>query len=498
MKTKILIPTFMFLLVFSLVVNFVQATASVTISQSGADEGTVMKGIPFTVTVSGLSGSGTVTLVLPSGFSTSEELTKSFSEGTSSVSWTTVVANNKVSGTTISATVSTPDTGTSDSFDVVLPPSLSASVSPSSVSVTQGSSFAISLNIQNSGETTAHFGSISISPSDFSISSGCSPSSISGGQSSGILCTISVSSSAITGSRTVTLTITPSNADAITKNISVTVSTVSSGGQPPSEPSEEKPGGGELPRTRVNVTRGKASINIPSIAAGKMANVTINKTEDVAFRSIEITVTNSVNNIIITITKLAGQPADIVHEVSGKVYHYIEIKKTNINDTQINKTKVRFTVNKSWINSNNINESTIVLNRYSNNKWNPLPTTKVGEDPEEIYFESEFTGLSIFAISGQEKITVAPPTCPTCPQATLWSDCVDGKQTRTNYKCDETTNFECQSYTEEQTCALIEEKPTQRNWIYIIIAIVIIGFVAYTFLIKKRKVTQDINKDETK
>jgi len=84
-----------------------------------------MKGKPFTVTVSGLSYFGTVTLLLPSGFSSSEGLTKSFSSGTSTVSWTTIVANQKLSAQTISATITvpgSPSTATSNSFDVLLLP----------------------------------------------------------------------------------------------------------------------------------------------------------------------------------------------------------------------------------------------------------------------------------------------------------------------------------------------------------------------------------------
>jgi PGF-pre-PGF domain-containing protein len=488
MRTKYLIAVFMFLLSFSLIFNLVQA-ASISISQSGADSGTVMKGRSFTVTVSDLSSSGTVTLVLPSGFSTSEGLTKSFSEGTTSVSWTTVVANQKVSGQTISATISTtgvPETVTTSSFDVVLPPSLSATVSPTSTSVTQGSTFSLSLNIQNSGETTAQFGSISVSPSDFSISSGCSPSSISGGQSSGVSCTILASSSATTGSRTVTLTITPSNADSISKTISVTVNAPS---QPPS--GEETTGGGgggggEVVETKVNVTRGKASITIPIIAAGKQAVVNITKIEDMAVTQITISVKNSVNNIKIVITKLADKPASVVHEITGKVYHYIEINKTNIKDVDINKMKIKFKVEKTWITTNNINESTIALNRYENG-WTKLPTVKQSEDTEYVYFEAESSSMSIFAITGEAK-AAAPMQCPTCPQPTEWSTCTNNQQTRTNYRCSAETNYQCQSYTETKSCAVTEiPKPTGDNTILIadVAIVVILGIIIWKFKFTK-------------
>lgn len=42
--------------------------------------------------------------------------------------------------------------------------------------------------------------------------------------------------------------------------------------------------------------------------------------------------------------------------------------------------------------------------------------------------------------------------CPTCPYSTIWSACSGGKQVRTNYICNEGTNYKCQSYLESQTC----------------------------------------------
>lgn len=46
--------------------------------------------------------------------------------------------------------------------------------------------------------------------------------------------------------------------------------------------------------------------------------------------------------------------------------------------------------------------------------------------------------------------------CPICHLPTEWSSCIDNKQTRTNCRCDETTNYTCQSYEEIRYCELIE------------------------------------------
>jgi len=50
-------------------------------------------------------------------------------------------------------------------------------------------------------------------------------------------------------------------------------------------------------------------------------------------------------------------------------------------------------------------------------------------------------------------------SCPTCPNATSWSTCTSSKQTRTAYRCNATTNYTCQSYTESQSCT-VPAKPT--------------------------------------
>ena len=170
----------------------------------------------------------------------------------------------------------------------------------------------------------------------------------------------------------------------------------------------------EEAKIRVNRTRGRANITIPSIAAGKMANVTIEKTEEMDITYISIHVKNSVNDIKILIKKLPGKPTSVIHELTGKVYHYIQIDKENITDADINKTLIKFRVEKSWISSNRINVSTIALNRYTN-KWEKLPTRKISEDATDVYFEAESPGLSVFAITGEEvkAVTTATTTAAT-------------------------------------------------------------------------------------
>ena len=244
---KKILPVFAFLLAILLVIPIAQA-ATVIVTQSGADSGTIMKGRTFTIAVSGLSGSGTVNLIdTPTGLSSGEGTSKAFSSGTTSVSWTTVSISQAQTNAKITAQIAgagSPETAYSSSFNIILPPSISLSVSPSSVNA--GSVYSISLNIQNGGETSAKSVSIAVSGTGMSVSSGCSNiPTISAGSSSSASCAILASTP---GTHSVQLTVTPSNADPKTETISVTVP-----GQPQNGNGDGVPGGGgELPPKNVS------------------------------------------------------------------------------------------------------------------------------------------------------------------------------------------------------------------------------------------------------
>ena len=230
-------------------ISSASATLTVSVDQFGADSGSVMKSLPLTVTVSGLTGSGSVTLTTlqnSSVFTSSENSTKTYSDGTTSVSWTSVIANEKLSAQTISAVSAVPysDSGTSSAFDIKLPPSIVTSVTPSSFSNPTGSQ-TIQMTVQNWGETTAQTVAVGFSlPSGASLTSGSAIQTISSiaggeggsGESVGISWTVSFSG---VSTSSITITTSPSNADSETDTIPITVT---SSGNPPAGGSS--PGGG--------------------------------------------------------------------------------------------------------------------------------------------------------------------------------------------------------------------------------------------------------------
>ena len=394
-----------------LIPSLVSAAVTVSITQSGADPGSVIAERTFTISGSNLDencNSATIDLSECGVCSISENETKTISGP--SVSWTTLTASEADSQkitVSISGTCE-PDSGYV-TFDAKTAPSLTVSVDPTSTSVTQGSTFSLSLNIQNNGETTANFGSITVSPSYFSISSGCSPSNILGGQSSGLSCTIAASSSAPAGSRTLSILISPTNADSVTKTASVTViagATTTTlgggggGGGGPSGPAEKK-----KTHTWTMITPGVVEImhvNDP----------------DIGLKQISINVRNRANNVKITVTKLVGKPASVVHNISGKVFKYMEINAVNLVDENISEAKIQFPVNKSWIIRNNINRATVALNRYHNNVWERLQTREISEDSDYVYYEAISAGFTTFAITGEE-VTVTTTVAPVATTTTI-------------------------------------------------------------------------------
>ena len=88
----------------------------------------------------------------------------------------------------------------------------------------------------------------------------------------------------------------------------------------------------------------------------------------------------------------------------GEVYNYLNIWVGNsgyATEKNIENAVVCFKVEKSWIQDKGIDQSSIILNRYSDKKWNPLTTRQSGDDEKYMYFTTETPGFSPFSITGE-------------------------------------------------------------------------------------------------
>lgn len=146
---------------------------------------------------------------------------------------------------------------------------------------------------------------------------------------------------------------------------------------------------------------------IELIEAGGNASLTF---ERIDVTRIIINAANTIRNAEVTIQQIE-KPANTA-DVSGMAYYYFNVTTTNVTDANMTTATIEFKVNKSWLNASDIDEATIALSRYSdiNNNWTALPTSKIGEDNTSVYFESKTPGFSLFAISGKERTTTAPPS----------------------------------------------------------------------------------------
>ncbi len=136
-----------------------------------------------------------------------------------------------------------------------------------------------------------------------------------------------------------------------------------------------------------------------------------------------------VESITFRSTKTVGKTTTIVEELKNKsslvskLPEGIVYKSVNIwvgnggygNSKSIESSSVNFKVNTSWVEENDINKSSIILNRYDDEKkeWVELPVNLKGEDDQFLHFTADVPGYSSFAITGvkdENNTITAEPT----------------------------------------------------------------------------------------
>ena len=104
-----------------------------------------------------------------------------------------------------------------------------------------------------------------------------------------------------------------------------------------------------------------------------------------------------------TIEILANTSALVSEPPSELVYRNLNIwvgKTGYVNDDNLKDPVIGFRVGKKWINDENVDPTSVKLRRYSDEKWESLPTKRIEENNEYLYFEAITPGFSPFAITG--------------------------------------------------------------------------------------------------
>ena len=130
------------------------------------------------------------------------------------------------------------------------------------------------------------------------------------------------------------------------------------------------------------------------------ATIVKNFDANTGVKEIQITVNNEAQNVQVTVTKYDGKPAEVSVSKSGKVYQYMQINVSNVED-KLSKAKITAKVTKLWATSNGVDKNNVVISKFdeTNGKWNELPTTYSSEDTTYYYYDAEVTSFSYFAVS---------------------------------------------------------------------------------------------------
>ena len=171
----------------------------------------------------------------------------------------------------------------------------------------------------------------------------------------------------------------------------------------------EETSSGGLPVTTV--TPGQSSEKMwADLAAGDTVVMPVSK-DEIPITEISFAASDKASNVDLKVAELLTPPSTST-SIEGTVYKYMQITITNLADTSINSVTIKFKVEKAWLTTNNIVNENIVLFRYVNNAWQELTTKIISTDTTYVYYESESSGFSYYAVGVTTKQPPKPAETP--------------------------------------------------------------------------------------
>jgi PGF-pre-PGF domain-containing protein len=124
-------------------------------------------------------------------------------------------------------------------------------------------------------------------------------------------------------------------------------------------------------------------------------------------KDIQVSVTQSVQNAQISVTKYTSKPTAISSDKSN-AYKYFQIVST-VSTTALNKAVLKIQVEKSWVSSKGLDKEDVSLFKYDEtaSKWNALTTTYASEDSVYYYYTIDLNSFSYFAIAPESSTTTS-------------------------------------------------------------------------------------------
>jgi PGF-pre-PGF domain-containing protein len=145
-----------------------------------------------------------------------------------------------------------------------------------------------------------------------------------------------------------------------------------------------------------------ASVTVSLVEIGKEAIFSFSEAVSELVQQISLLAKQVAYNVKITVETLTNKPYATMPDPVGTAYKYLKITVSNIPATAIDKATIKFRVENSWLKENDVNPASVVMSRNVGDKWEILPTHKVGYDGEYRYYEAETTGFSYFAVSAEK------------------------------------------------------------------------------------------------
>ena len=121
------------------------------------------------------------------------------------------------------------------------------------------------------------------------------------------------------------------------------------------------------------------------------------------------TVTETVNDVELTMTAEPGKPPYIATGYPGIVYQYLTLSRSGLDDSSVSSVTIGFSVNRSFISEHNASMDDIIMLRYYDGQWNELETNSKGSDINYYYYEAVSPGLSTFVIALREPEEIGEP-----------------------------------------------------------------------------------------
>jgi len=122
-----------------------------------------------------------------------------------------------------------------------------------------------------------------------------------------------------------------------------------------------------------------------------------------AITGITITAAEGISMMAVTVNPVKTGPEGL----NVPVYQYLEADLIQTTNNAIAEADFTFTVPKAWLTAQGLTPADVVLWRFHDGVWVPLPTEIVGEEGDPIVYRAVSPGFSYFAVGGGE-VGVSP------------------------------------------------------------------------------------------